>query len=301
MTCDLLPDLAALLPSWQLAMRAERKSPATISSYSQGVIAFLRWCEKTGTPPVLTKAAVQAFVADLLEGGKQPKTAQARLLGVRQFAAWLTEEGELPADPTIGIKQPKVDRKVVEALTDDQLQALIKACQGKDFTDRRDEAIVRLLAETGMRAGELIGMEIGDVDLQRGLVIVRRGKGGKGRIAPFGPQTGQALDRYVRLRRTHRTAETGKFWVGADNWRAFNYFGLRHALARRAEKAGIHGFHPHKMRHTFATRWLKAEGTEGGLMAVAGWSTRDMIDRYTAASASELAAAESRRLALGDL
>ena len=143
MSTYLLPDLAGLLPSWQLALRAERKSPATIKSYTEGVATFLRWCDSNGTPAELTKATVQTFVAELLESGQQPKTATARLLAVRRFSAWLTDEGELATDPLIGIKQPKVDRKVVEALTDDELQAIIKACQGKGFTDRRDEAIVR--------------------------------------------------------------------------------------------------------------------------------------------------------------
>lgn len=302
MSTHLLPDLAGLLPSWQLALRAERKSPATVKSYTEGVAKFLHWCDSNGTPAELTKTTVQTFLAELLESGQQPKTAIARLLAIRRFSAWLTDEScELTIDPLIGIKQPKVDRKVVEALTDDELQALIKACQGKGFTDRRDEAIVRLMAETGMRAGELAGMEITDVDLQRGLATIRRGKGGKGRYVPFGPQTGQAIDRYLRARRTHRQADTGKLWLGADDWRDFNYHGLRHALARRAERAGIANFHPHKMRHTYATRWLRAGGSEGGLMAVAGWSTRSMIERYTAASASERAAAEARNLALGDL
>lgn len=290
-----------MLPSWKLALRAERKSPATIKSYEQGVLAFLRWCDSSGAQPTLDKKTVQTFISDLLDSGNSAKTASARRLALRRFAVWLVDEGELPADPLAGMKQPKVDRKVVEALSDDELKSLIKACHGREFTDRRDEAIVRLMAETGMRAGEVVGLQVDDVDLKRGLVTVRRGKGGKGRITPFGPQTATAIDRYIRSRRTHRLADTGKLWLGADNWRDFNYFGLRHALQRRAEAAGIRDFHQHKMRHTAATRWLRAGGSEGGLMAVAGWSTRDMIDRYTGASASERAADEARGLALGEI
>lgn len=294
-------DLLELLPSWQLALRAERKSPATVKSYSEGVQTFLRWCQQSGTPAVLDRTTVQKFVVALLDDGQQPKTASARLLAVKRFSAWLTEEGELPTDALVGLKQPKLDRKVVDGLTEDQLRDLINICKGKRFQDRRDEAIVRLMAETGMRTGELLALEIGDVDLRRGLVTIHRGKGGKGRFAPFGPQTGQAIDRYLRARRNHKLADTQTMWLGADNWRVFNYFGLRHALQRRAEAAGISGFHPHKMRHTAATRWLAAGGSEGGLMAIAGWSNRAMIDRYTAATASERAANEARGLALGDL
>jgi len=69
----------------------------------------------------------------------------------------------------------------------------------------------------------------------------------------------------------------------------------------RAQRAGIDGFHPHILRHTAATRWLAAGGSEGGLMAVAGWAKRDMLDCYTAATAAERAAAEARTLRLGEL
>ena len=65
----------------------------------------------------------------------------------------------------------------------------------------------------------------------------------------FGPQTGMAVDRYLRARRPHRLAGTPKLWLGADNWRDFNYFGLRHALEKRAQAAGIPNFHLHLMRH----------------------------------------------------
>jgi site-specific recombinase XerD len=299
-----LPDpslsLAELLPSWQLALQAERKSPGTIKSYTEGVTVFLRWCEATGTPPQLDRSAVQAFVAHLLENGAEPTTARARQLGVRRFARWLVDEGEYDSDPLLGIKQPKLDRKVVDALTDDQLRRLIKACQGKSLRDRRDEALIRLMAETGMRAGEVIGMQLSDIDLQRGLATVRRGTGGKGRIAPFSPQTATAIDRYVRMRRTHRLAEAGPLWVGGGG-KTFSYAGLNRSLRERAEAAGISPWYPHLLRHTAATRWLRAGGSEQGLMAVAGWSTRSMIDRYTGASAAESAAAEARNLGLGDL
>ena len=169
-----LPDLVELLPSWQLALRAERKAAGTIKTYSDGITAFLRWCEAAGTPAELTKTTVQAFIADLLANGAEAATARARQLALKRFVAWLVDEGELDADPLLGMKQPQLDRKVVEALTDDELRGLIKACQGKSLKDRRDEALVRLMAETGMRAGEVIGMQTTDVDLQRGLVTVRR-------------------------------------------------------------------------------------------------------------------------------
>jgi hypothetical protein len=146
------PDLAALLPSWKLAMRAERKSAATIASYSEGVLAFLRWSQTAGIVPQISKTNVQAFTADLLDSGASAATARTRHMALRQFAAWLADEDEIDANPLLGVKPPKLDSKVVDALTDERLRLLIKACVGKDFIDRRDEAIVRLMAETGPSA-----------------------------------------------------------------------------------------------------------------------------------------------------
>lgn len=289
-----------MLPSWELSLRAERKAASTITSYSRGVRAFLAWCADNGHPAALDKTLAKMWVADLLDSGAEPTTATARQLGLRRFSAWLEAEGEIPDDPLLGLKSPKIDKKVTESLTDEELKKLIKACAGKEFRDRRDEAIVRLMAETGIRAGELVALNVSDVNLDRGLATVTRGKGGKGRISPFSAQTGLSIDRYLRARRAHRLADSPALWLG-DRGKGLSYYGLHAALKYRAERAGLTGFHPHLMRHTAATRWLRAGGSEGGLMAVAGWSTRDMIDRYTGASAAERAADEARNLNLGDL
>jgi len=293
-------DLVAMLPSWELALRSERKSPATVKVYGDGVRAYFRWCGERGHSPALDRDLIKAFVADLLDAGAEAATARSRQLAMRRFSTWLEEEGEIESDPLLGLKAPKLDAKVTDSLSDDELRRLIKACGGKEFRDRRDDAIVRLMAETGMRAGEVIGLAVDDVDLPRGLVTVRRGKGGKGRVAPFGASTGVAIDRYIRMRRSHLLADTTTLWLG-DRGKSFNYDGLHKSLKYRAELAGLKKFHPHLLRHTAASRWLAAGGSEGGLMAVAGWSTRDMIDRYTRSTAADRAADEARGLNLGEL
>ncbi|MGH3904962.1 MAG: tyrosine-type recombinase/integrase, partial [Pseudonocardiaceae bacterium] len=274
-----IPDLAALCESWTVHLRAERKSAQTVKSYTLGVRLFLEWCTAEGTPAVLDRPTVNTFVAGLLSSGAEAATARARQLAVRRFSAWCAEEGETPRDELLGLKPPKLDQKVVPRLSDEQCRALIKACTGKEFRERRDEAIVRFMLEAIVRAGEVVAMSTADVDLTRGVALVRRGKGGKGRPVPFGPQTGRAIDRYLRLRRSHRLADTPALWLG-DRGKNLSYDGLYAALKHRAELADIPDFHPHITRHTAAQRWLSAEGSEGGLMAVAGWTRRDMIDRY---------------------
>jgi integrase/recombinase XerD len=297
MTSD---QLGALLGSWEIHLRAERKSPQTVETYGEGVRAFLHWCGRAGLDPVLDRATVNKFTAGLLDGGAAASTARSRQLAVRRFSGWLAEEEEIPRDELLGLKPPKLDKAVVPKLSGAELAALLKACHGKAFMDRRDEAIIRLSVESAARAEEILAMEITDVDLRKGTAVIRRGKGGRGRRVPFGPQTAQALDRYMRLRHSHRLAGTPALWLG-DRGKGFGYHGLRNALDRRAVAAGIEGFHPHRLRHTAASRWLAAGGSEGGLMAVAGWRSRDMLDRYVQDTAMDRAADESRRLNLGDI
>jgi site-specific recombinase XerD len=131
-------------------------------------------------------------------------------------------------------------------------------------------------------------------------VIIRRGKGGKGRVVPIGPQTEMAIDRYLRARRSHRLASAGPLWVGASG-KTFDYYGLDGMLKSRAQAAGIEGFDAHVLRHTFATRWKAAQGSDDGLMAVVGWSSHTMIDQYAGAAMAQRAAEEARALGLGNL
>jgi site-specific recombinase XerD len=173
-------DLRALLESWTIHLRAERKAEGTVRLYATGVRAFLAWCDRQGRPAVLDRPTVAAFVAELLNDGREAATARARQLALRRFAVWLAEEGELDADPLAGLKPPKLDSKVVPVMSDQQLRALLAACQGPALRDRRDEALVRLLTETGLRAGETVALRVEDVDLHAGTLHVRRGRGGKG-------------------------------------------------------------------------------------------------------------------------
>ncbi len=187
------PDLAALLPSWELALRAERKSPATVKTYGDGVRRLLAYCAREGVDPVLDRATATGFVADLLDSGAEPATARARQLGIRRFSAWLTAEGEYNVDPLLGLVSPKLDRKVVEPLSDEELKALLKTCtvtkSGANatppadvFRNRRDEGILRFMIETGARAGEVVAIGLDDLNTIEGRVVIRRGKGAKGRV-----------------------------------------------------------------------------------------------------------------------
>jgi integrase len=297
----------ARIADWQTALRAENKAPGTIAIYADGATHYLRWCADGHHLP-MSRAALNSWIAGLLDTGAAPGTARIRQLAVRRFASWLTAGGEIHADPFPGVKAPRVEPPLVEPLTDDELRALIRTCAVRDadlpvreaLHHRRDEAIIRLMLETAIRSGEVVDLHLDDVDLIGRLITIRRGKGGRRRVIPIGQATTEALLVYLDERERHPLAHAPDLWLGHRGKR-FGREGLTRSLRRRAQRAGVPGFRPHRLRHTAAHRWLAAGGSESGLMAIAGWTRTDMLVRYTRARASERAADEARRLNLGDL
>jgi integrase len=292
--------LRDLMELWEVRLKAERKARGTIGVYLLGVRQYLDWCASYDLPEEINLDQVAGWIAERLDDGAEAHTMIARQLAVRRFSAWLKDKGQQDRDPLLGMKPVKLDQKVVDPLSPGELVALLKACQGRDFRDRRDEAIVRVMAETGARAGEVCAMTVADTRIRDGEVVIRRGKGGKGRRVAIGPQTCDAIGSYLLVRRRHRLADSDWLWLGIPGKR-FRYSALLVALKGRAAEAGIENFYPHRLRHTMADRWLDAGGSESGLMAQAGWSRPEMLLRYTKARREARAMDEARKLGLGDL
>jgi site-specific recombinase XerD len=304
MTADIITEtavpLAELANSWFIALRAERLSPATVKAYRRGVEGFIGWHEREfpAAVPVLEAKIVRLYLSDLHSAGQAPGTVRLRYSALKLFGRWLLAEGELAADPLGTVKPPKLDKPSVEYVSDPEIDALLKACQGKSFADRRDTALVMLMISTGIRAGEAVALTVDDVDLRGEIVHVRHGKGDKARDVPLLPAVAAAIDRYLRARRGHKLAHTSPLlWLGEMS-RPFGYQGAARALGLRAQAAGIEGFHLHRMRHSFASRWMASGGSEDGLMAVAGWSDRNMVQRYAASDRSKRALEEAKHLRL---
>lgn len=301
----------ALVPGWITYLRSERHATGTITGYVSRVQMYLRWCIEHEHPAMIDRRQVTEWMADLLESN-MPSTVVTKQTAVKQFSRWLAdEEGALESDVLSGMRAPHVDEPYIEPLTVEQLQALIGACRTKGrtlrerpFRDVRDEYAVRMLANTGMRAGELVGLETSDItvdpDTGENMVRIRRGKGGRFRMSAFGRDTALALDRWMRKRQGHRLAGTPKILLGAGG-KNFGYDALRTAIGGRAEAAEIPGFFLHQLRHTQAHRWLEAGGSESGLMANNGWSNPTTMRRYTSAQKSARAAKEAHGLDLGAL
>ncbi|OKH70798.1 hypothetical protein EB72_24695 [Mycobacterium sp. SWH-M1] len=296
---DPLP-LPLLLPDWRRSLRAENKSPQTVEQYTIAARLFIRFAEQNGYDPVLDRQLVRLFIEDRLATCAE-STAQLRFVALKQFANWLVREGEIDENPLLGMRGVSVPEKIVHGLTDQQLKALVDACRGKDFRDLRDNAAIRLLAECGMRCGELLRVTVADIDLDRHELTIPLTKTKRGRVSAFGDQTADHVSRYLRARRRHRRADLPTLLLSDSNRPTFAYAGLRGAIMRRAEMAGINDFHLHLLRNTAATRWRARGGSEEGAMVQFGWRSPTMLRRYTAATANQRAIAEAQALNLGNI
>jgi integrase/recombinase XerD len=304
------PRLTVMIRSFDLSLRADGKSPLTLRTYTDATVKLARWltAHQLTSWEAITRPHLRAYMAWFQQHATRPDGkpyakgyANNQYRAIQQYWKWWAEEEDLP-NPMLGMTPPKPGEKVVPVLLDEQLSALLRACEkGKSFEDRRDHALLRLFACTGLRLTELTAIRLPDIDLI-GRTAKVLGKGNKERVVRFDAKATRALDRYIRGPRTeHKLAERPELWLGVKNRQPMTPNGVRQIVERRGLQLGIK-VHPHMFRHTFTHRYLDAGGAEGDLMEHNGWESPQMLRRYGAsARAARAARAYDRVNVLGDI
>ena len=282
--------LNSLIQGYILNCRTENKSPRTIVGYKLVLNKFSLYCEQNNFPQIqkLTHVHVKNYLWYLgsethiwstSNPTSQKLLSQTTINGyfraLRTFFNWLEREELIIENPFKRLKAPKIDTKIVQALTTPEIQKLFKACSGKSALDNRNKAILSMFLDTGLRISELTNLNIDDVNKDDGSILVKHGKGGKQRIVRIGSTAQKSLWRYMTL---YRKGKSNRLFLNRCG-EPLELNGMKILFRRLGEIANVK-FHPHQLRHTFAISFLRAGGDVFSLQYFLGHSTLQMTQRY---------------------
>lgn len=270
--------LSAAIDAFLLHLRARKYSPATVSTYAFDLGHLL---ERVGEvdPAGLDSHAIRRALAGLHAGGLAPRTLARTLSAWRGFFRWLAHQGRISANPCLGLRAPKGDKRLPNALSVDEMARLLDPEAEDDAWARRDAAIFELMYSSGLRRAELIGLDLGQVNLQEAEVQVL-GKGSKARIVPIGSRALVALEAWLAVRDTV-ARDTSALFVGARGGRIAPGV-LAQALKNLALRRGISAHvHPHALRHSFASHVLQSSGDLRAVQEMLGHASLSTTQVYT--------------------
>ena len=291
---------ATLRDGFALALRAEGKAPKTLVTYLESVDLLLEFVAERGMPDVsqLTSEHLREFIGHLFAKGNKPATASNRYRALKRFFGWLRDEGERTDNPLDRFKAPRIPEQVMPHYEPQEVEALLRVCSPTTYNGARDKAIILTLYDTGLRAGELVGIHLADMNAAHGTVLIR-GKAGKQRVVSLGSRTALAINRFLRMRQRQGYADFEILWVSERRAR-LAVGGLRRMLARRAKEAGVTFKGIHAFRRTSAIAFLEAGGYPDDLQTLMGWESSQMLRHYTKATASSRAIEAHKRVSPSD-
>ncbi|GIH03403.1 hypothetical protein Rhe02_14700 [Rhizocola hellebori] len=285
------------LRDWDRCLRAANHPLTTRYNYLLAARQLAAFVDNTG-PSAVSKADIESFQVWMIQT-RSASTALNKYKALQQFFRWLVDDEEIERSPLAKVRQPRQPAKLIPIISEVDTTLILGTCRGRGFADLRDAAIIRLLSNTGARLAEIANLDLGDVDMDRD-TIRYHGKGAKDRMVRFGPKTGRALSRYLRVRATRHARVSSRLWLATRGEEPLLANGIKAMLRRRGKAAGVAGVHAHRWRHNYAHQWKKAGGDTGDLMLVLGWSSEDMPRRYGASAAAERAQDTQARLRIGD-
>jgi integrase/recombinase XerD len=267
----------------------------TLEAYRSDLLQFGEWLRRTEQDLLaLGHAELTAFADELARGreGRPPAAAatlQRKIACLRSFYRHLRRTGALTADPTAHLRAPKSGRKLPHVLTRDEVAELLRQPRGTEPPALRDRALLETMYACGLRASEAIELEVGDLDLEAG-ILRARGKGSKERLVPVGGAAQKALEAYL---------QRGRARLVGDRWEARLFVnhrgsgltrqGLYKIVQRHAASAGLAAkMSPHTLRHTFATHLLAGGCDLRSLQEMLGHADIATTQLYTHLSAERL-------------
>lgn len=288
-----LEDLAAL---YRLHLERRGLSVLTVKTYGEGLARFLPFLEARGRTTVesLDHEHVEEFVAWLSSqrsriGVRKGQPLHANTVGVfrdavRGFCRWLVREGHLLVDLSTTIEFKPLPRELPRVLTVKEVEKLLAVPAHRRALGHRDRAILELLYSSGLRCGELVALDVDDVDLVHREVRVRRGKGGSSRRAPLGERAATAIAHYLEAGRTElmrADIEHAALFLSLVGRRLSKGM-VQWMLRYRRERAGLEGrVVPHSLRHTAAVHMLKGGASLRHVQELLGHVDLQTTSHYT--------------------
>lgn len=275
------------------AKKAEGVSVYTLTFYKQQLGHFLKYCEAQVITRIedITPNIIRLFLLWHEETGHNPGGLHAAYRVLRTFLFWYESEVE-PDDwknPIGKVKAPKVSIEPLNPVELSTISALITACQKGTFTGERDKAILLTLLDTGARAKEFLDINLDDINLITGEILIRQGKGRKPRMVYLGNKSRKVVRNYLK----HRDDYDKALWV-TDDAERLTYGGLRAIINRRSKIAGLKPPTLHSFRRAFAINMLRAEVNLYSLQALMGHSDIKTLKHYLKLSTDDLTIAHQK-------
>jgi integrase/recombinase XerD len=284
--------LRPLILAFLSAKRAENISPATVGFYRKKMMAFDDFCYSQGIKEIshLTPDGVRQFLIALQDTGHNDGGLHAHFRVLRTFLIWYEKEFE-PDDwhnPIRKVKAPKIAIEPLEPCNIEDVAKMMKVC-GSDLNGKRDQAMFLVLLDSGVRASELLAIQLSEIDILTGQVFINKGKGRKSRYIYLGEKSRRAVRQYLRT----RTDTSPALWVGREGF-PLTYWGLVSILDRRAKQAGVPQPSIHSFRYFFALTSLRNGMDIFSLQKAGGWASMTVMRRYLKQSESDVEVAMKR-------
>lgn len=204
---------------------------------------------------------------------------QSYIRGLRVFLKWMQGEGYISENLHEQFKLPKATKKVIEILSDDEIQSLMSSMKQNTELGLRNSCIVALMLDCGLRRNEVLSLDYDKLHLNQG-VLKAYGKGDKERIVPVGLYTKKLLHKYINGYRSMPEYETKRLFIDA-NKRPMSDSALKQLFLRLRKRSEIERLYPHLLRHTFATKYLMNGGDIFSLQQILGHTSIDMVRLYS--------------------